>query len=90
MNAWGVLITGIGFLLLYMGIKNKDLSALVTEFRPQGSTSGQPSAPLQNTTPLTPGSSAGTPGGTNNIPGFFGGTNAPPMTPGNIGGLGLG
>jgi hypothetical protein len=77
-NVWGVLITGVGFLLLYMGIKNKNATDLVTAFRPAAAptaTTPQNTAP-PGTTPLTVQPPSGS--GSNQIPGLFGGTNVPP------------
>lgn len=91
MNIWGVLITCVGFLLLYMGIENKSPSQLVQSFRPASSTMTTPAPTPQSTAPagtlpLAPGTA--TNGG--GIAGLFGGTNVPPGSLGGNSGLGLG
>lgn len=71
MNIWGVLITAIGFLLLYMGIKNKSTTDLVNAFRPQAATTTTPSTTApSNVNPVNPPNGAGT-----NPP-----TNVPPQS----------
>lgn len=89
MNAWGVLVTGVGFLLLYLGIKNKNVSDLVNTFRPQATpnTSTKPAPTPQSNAPSgTTGLAPQNPNG-GGIAGLFGGTNVPPGSLGNAGGL---
>lgn len=89
MNIWGVLITCVGFMLLYMGIQNKSPAELVQAFRPASAAAPKAAPTPQNTAPpgttgLAPGQNTG--GG---IAGLYGGTNVPPGSLGGSSGLGF-
>lgn len=66
MNLWGVLIVGVGFLFLYMGIKNKGPGYLVSTFAPR-STQPNPGAGVGGAVTQSPSTGVG--GTVNNGPG---------------------